>query len=277
MKNYLKICFYGITLIGLLVSCKKEAALEPSVIKLEYSLPQGNHAYDSRIVNFYQTYKTFILYQFTDADFRWNFNGNISYVAQQADPAHVETALNFFDKELFAYYSPELLKTMLPYKILLCKKIEYTMNTEETPVYSDVASTQTHIAFSNVDAGWDSFSTARKIKARGQLHGVLWSSAVARGKMEQAPAFIEGINYSYVGSWNYKSFGMFNPTSVAADDIFDYVSRITSHTKEAFEAEYLNADFDPTGVYRRRYEALLAYYKTKYNLDLQAIGNANLH
>ncbi|MGE8426993.1 MAG: hypothetical protein ACN6O7_03915 [Sphingobacterium sp.] len=277
MKKFLKIYFYGLALLGFLLGCKKDAPLEPSEIKLPYSLPQGNHAYDTRIVNFYEKYKTFILYQFTDADFRWNFSNNIQYSAEQADPAHVETALNFYDRELFAYYSPAFLNTMLPYKILLCKNIRYIMSTDEIPVYSDVARTQSHIAFSNVDAGWGSFSVARKIDVRGKLHGIFWASAIARGKIELAPEFIKGINYPSVGSWNYKSFGMFTDVTVSADDVFDYVSRITSHTKAAFEAEYLNAAADPTGVYRRRYEALLDYYKTKYNIDLQAIGDAPLH
>ena len=56
---------YTAALSIILLSCKKEAVLKPETISPLHTLPQGNHAYDTRIVDFYNKNGTYILYNLT--------------------------------------------------------------------------------------------------------------------------------------------------------------------------------------------------------------------
>src|ERR1035437_3706991 len=79
-------------------SCKKEAPLTPSTEKIGYVVPQGNNDYDATIVNFYNTYGKYLLYNFTDKDTYWTPNGwrkatlgtngywTLGYLESPADP-----------------------------------------------------------------------------------------------------------------------------------------------------------------------------------------------
>ena len=49
-------------------ACKKEAALTATPDETGYSVPQGANAYDTTILNLYNKYGTYFLYQFTDKD-----------------------------------------------------------------------------------------------------------------------------------------------------------------------------------------------------------------
>ena len=280
MKDKIRIIFLSLFAISVLGACK-ETVLQPSENQSsQYSLPQGNHPFDQRIVDFHKKYGTYILYKFTEEDFRWNFTLRLAYSGIPADPDRVEKALNFLDKELFGYYDEELLKQLLPFKFMLSKEIRWLdlATGYPDPGPTDAVCSESHVAFGHVGPRWDSF-TEQKIRAvKGNLHGTLWRSAMERKKIEKAPNFIKGIDYSNVASWNYRDFGIFNSTSNSAtQDFGDYIARITSHTLAELETLYFNPEFDPTGIYRAKYEALIAFYKANYNIDLQTIGNAKLH
>lgn len=268
--------------IGLLAGCKKES-LQVFDPQPQYQLPQGNHPYDQRIIDFYNKYGTYILYRFNDVDFRWNYSRKLFFVAQPADPAYVEKTLNFLDKELFGYYKPEQLKAWMPYKILLCKEIHALDPSDYTkemplPEFVDAEWALSHIAFGHADARWDKYTVAEKKTARGNLHAVFLASAVARKKIEITVDFSKGVNYIAVNSSNYKALGIFDPYHQSLqEDIRDYVSRIAGHTKAELETLYFNPEFDPTGIYREKYEALISFFKANYNIDLQALGEEGLH
>lgn len=280
MKDKIKIIFLTLFTISVLGACK-EAVLQPSEQQpQQYSLPQGNYPFDQRIVDFHKKYGTYILYKFTEKDFRWNFTTPLSYSGIPADPDRVEKALNFLDKELFGYYNEELLKQLLPFKFMLSKEIRWLNVTpgDPDPGPIDAVCSESHVAFGHVDPRWESFSEQKIRAVKGSLHGTFWQSAIERKKIEKAPNFMKGIDYSNVGSWNYRGLGIFDSKSNRAHlDLGDYIARITSHTLAELEALYFNPEFDPTGIYREKYEALIAFYKQNYKIDLQAIGDAKLH
>ncbi|MDR2271015.1 MAG: hypothetical protein LBF27_08940 [Sphingobacterium sp.] len=270
--------FYTLLIMASLFSACKEEQLVASDPKPQYVLPQGNHDYDKRIVAFYQKYKSFILYKFSEADFNWNVTSRIKYVATEGDPNYVEKSLNFLDKELFNYYDPQLLTSWMPYKILLCKNIhQLDQESKPLPEFADAAWTFTHIAFGHTDARWDTLTDTQKKRARGILHGALWATVGARKKIQMAPKFIAGIDYTWIDQNNYQSFGAFRLLNTAHEDLAEYVARITGYTKAEMDALFLNDTFDPTGIFRRKYNAVIDFYKTNYKIDLQAIGNSNIH
>lgn len=122
-----------------LTSCDySEDALQPSDIKSAYRLPQGDHAYDQRIVDFYKKYGSSILYKFTDKDACWTPTGWKSYQPDMESPAssvtgpvmtcaneaYIGQQLDLLDEVWFSKFNDKMLKDFLPAKILLCDKLD---------------------------------------------------------------------------------------------------------------------------------------------------------
>ncbi|MDF2516331.1 MAG: hypothetical protein K0R59_1627 [Sphingobacterium sp.] len=280
IQNFIRLLLGTLSLAFLLVSCKKDK-LEALEARPQYVLPQGNHDYDIRIVDFYKKYNTYILYKFTDADFRWNYTDLIYFRGVPADEKFVAQSMDFLDKELFSYYDEKILQSWMPYKIMLCSDIRQLFDDEgsRTPIDSvvDVAWSLSHFAFGGVAAKWNGYTRAQKLEAKGRLHGVFWASAASRHAVDLPPDFIRGIDYVGISHSEVKSLGLFVFSRSPYNDLSEYVTRITKHTKAELETLYFNPEFDPTGIYRIKYEALIAFYKTNYGIDLQAIGESGLH
>jgi hypothetical protein len=90
----LKKILYPLILLLMAAGCKKEDAIVPDKIVPEYSLPQGNHPYDTQIVDFHNKYGCYILYKFTEKDFKWNITNNLLYTADQGDENYIAPALD---------------------------------------------------------------------------------------------------------------------------------------------------------------------------------------
>lgn len=100
------ITLFSLTIIG----CKKkEDALAPSEITIQYQLPQGNHDYDPELVELNKKYGTFFLYKFSAVDFAaspvYVAGGvNENYTVDVADEAYVGKVLAFVKKNWLTYY-----------------------------------------------------------------------------------------------------------------------------------------------------------------------------
>lgn len=272
---------YTAALSIILLSCKKEAVLKPEQISPMYTLPQGNHAYDTRIVDFYNKNGTYILYKFNSNDFRWNITNHIPYMAEEADENWVEPSLNFLDDQLFSFYNPAVLKQILPYKIILASKIRALVPSEnelipdplDIPVMSTYA--YSHLAFGNCNSQLPLMTAIEIQKAKSQLHTSLWSSAIQGERIELPPVFISATNYANVYPFNVAQHGVFfqeNGFFTLVQDMLDYVNLITSNTKTELESTLFIPEKDPLGRFRFKYNAIIEYYKTNYQIDLQAIG-----
>jgi hypothetical protein len=275
----LKTIFSALIAISIgLLSCKKEAPLQETEIKPEYVLPQGNHPYDQQIVSFYKKYNANILYKFSSKDFRWNLTENIPYIADQADEAYVGQALDTLNRKLFRFYSEPFLKEMLPYKIILAKLIlakNPGADTSSTPLHT--AFSTSHFAFGDVNSGLNSQSAEENIEIKGQLHNAFWASALYTHKIAMPPQFAGLTDYSAVWEDNINDAGIFvyEPQIKAEGDFLTYIKMITSHTSAYFEENVFNPENDPNGRFKLKYTTIVNYYKSKYNLDLQLIGNTN--
>lgn len=97
-----------------------------------YSLPQGNHEYDKDIVNWFDKYGFYTVYEYNIGDMYWantdweeqvepNLGGNLS--AKQADPDYVAPVLDMFKELFLSYYSEDILKENMPLKVFLCSEL----------------------------------------------------------------------------------------------------------------------------------------------------------
>ncbi|TKC61466.1 hypothetical protein FBD94_13130 [Pedobacter hiemivivus] len=273
----LKTLVYPLIALLMVAGCKKEAAIMPDTITPEYSLPQGNHPYDTQIVDFYQTYGCYMLYKFTEKDFNWNISNKLSYVADQGDENYIVPALAALDKYLFKYYSSDFLKKALPYKIILSARIREIVDrtdTLATPVNS--VSTFSHFAFGHAGSSLAGMTENELKVMKVDLHREFWMQAVSLGKIPLPPTFVRATNYEDVFSWTAKANGVFFPTAngVATNvytDFEGYMNVIASKTVEELEQSLFKPLNDPNGKYKLKYNMIISYYKTVYGIDLQGI------
>ena len=94
-----------------------------------YTLPQGKSPADSRIVELYNKYGSYFLYEFSRQDFIWTFVANSTippYQCTPADPAYVGPFLDLLEDIWFQFYTDDFLATYLPYRVFLTGTIVWT-------------------------------------------------------------------------------------------------------------------------------------------------------
>ena len=268
------IFLYSLLLILVFAGCKKQAEIQPDEAKPFYTLPQGNHPYDDTIVDFYRTYGCYILYKFSEADFRWNINNNlINYEAEQGDENYIAASLAALDQYVLKFYTADFLKKALPYKIILSAKITKTVN--DTTIVNSTSSSS-HFAFGRAGSSLDGMTDAALKTLKVDLNREFWTQAITYDKIALPPFFVSATNYENVQSFNKKNFGVLMAVGEAGQtlrgDFLEYISLIAITTKEELEKTLFLPANDPNGKYKLKYNTIIDYYKTVYGIDLQAMA-----
>ena len=276
-------------IVLLATGCKKEATPVPDTNKPPfYSVPQGNHPFDDQIVDFYKKYGSYILYKFDKGDYTWNLTSSLNMYATQADENKLPDALNFTFDYIFAAYSENALKKLLPYKIILPGSLynltPTTNGKYDTAWTSPVLVTNgfNFVTLAIADTITRMTPDAKKL-LRANFNFFLWKRALSQQSIEYPTGFTALINYSGANPGTYKDYGMLGmfPLFTAnqswwtpVEDMLYYIREITSKTSAQFAATYFTTAADPKGLIRKKYDMITTYYKTRYGLDLQAMGDA---
>lgn len=289
-------------LITTTIGCvKKEKVLtptpEPENIYGDHTLPQGNHEYDSEIVAFYKKYNTLILYKYEDKDIFWNMTqsiGQVSYDGQTdittrgyqytpADENYIGPQLELLKTQFFKYFTDDLLKKYLPRKIFLMDHFTFIEGGKGKPEQQArkeflVTSGVDYIAVAGGREDILSMKAEDKRTFRGQIVYFFLQQLIARGVAKPIAAFTNLTNYSLsmptwdltygngIVDWNRRQ-----PNS----DWEAYVEMITTTTYEDLigPGGFLSPGIDKKGVIRKKYEVMINYFKSEFNIDLSAIGN----
>lgn len=131
---------YLLFCVALFAGCNDEDDIVPRTEdEVFYQLPQGNHDYDDKIVEYYNKYGFYILYEFEKKDLYWNntvwteFRESSSdYVydatsmgtllGEPADPDYAGRVLEMCEKGCFNLY-PENYLNYMPLRFLLCSEL----------------------------------------------------------------------------------------------------------------------------------------------------------
>jgi len=284
MKN-LKYLLFTAAISMMLFACKKEEVLAPSFIEVQYKLPQGNHDYDPTLVELNKRYGSFFLYKFSMVDFAANpvySNGgfNESYLVDIADEAYVGKVLTFIQKNWLNYYPDAFLKANLPFKVLLGQNLRFKAS--PTTKYT-VLSNFNQITLSNFSVDFDLMTAAQMKTYVNNLHAEFFNFIFTRGKLDIPGEFTTVTNYTTATTTtNYNALGYVSLVVALQTgdrlnkDFLSYIALITSKTKAELDASVLKPTADTGGLIKKKYDIIINYYKTKYNIDLQAIGNAGV-
>lgn len=256
-----------------MIACQKEEKLTASTYENAYTLPQGNTATDDTIMAIHQQYGTYVLYRFTQDDYAYNFTFKLKDSAFSANPAYVDTALQFFRQQLMMYYPESFLRKTMPFKLLLASYIGSADRRSATGFASNV---------STLTMGWaDStmlHKTPEEIKhLRSELHHYYWERAYRAGIIKIPVAFSElSPLYAYVNIYNRYSQGVVSDVYLTdltvGEDFLAYVELIAGSSVAELESGLFLPQNDTKGLIRKKYNIVNDYCKNEYGVDLQAIG-----
>lgn len=305
-----QVILYSCLLLLLTACYKKEADITPSDDTLGYTVPQGTHDYDDYIVQFYNKYHKYLLYEFTDKDYYWTptawkqptvNSSNVWTTGEEvvkADPAYVGDQLKLIDSIWFKYYSDAFIKDFLPVKILLCKSVDSisTAIVSYSPVTfgKGVTSVASWYSYDNITVNYGNstaatLTTAQVKKIATKLHLVFMQSIKERALVTATSNFSSIANYGTTYTTQALAYAQgiiypYNTSPTANLDWITYMTAMVSMNETNLKAStaatntsywgILNATKDVNGRIKQRYNMVRNYYITNYNVDLQAIGNA---
>ncbi|MDL2319710.1 putative zinc-binding metallopeptidase [Alistipes sp. OttesenSCG-928-B03] len=195
------ICFLGIVLS----SCQKEDSIgSPYPIREDYILSQGNasQAANDKIQEIYDTYGSYIIYDFTQKDADWqeaSSTGAISnpYVVDKATPEGVENFLKLIDKGWLKFIPDNQLKgKWLPYRVLLADTVKQTRKpntyspSQRNPLYYPSRVTGMSLTFADTYRK-KNMTQEEAVTEKNKMNLIVWNYYMDKGLVDLSPIYEE--------------------------------------------------------------------------------------
>lgn len=290
-----------------LVSCASDLSIsEIEPLTPDYELPQGKSPADSRIVELYKKYGTYVLYEFPEKDFNWKLIDTslgepetppVTYSYKPADPAYAGDILDLLEKSWFRFCKDEFLKKYFHQKVFLVSALQQgEMDEEDEYRFIDFLIETHHMVISNCSEKIRDKSDYEMRELRISLQESLLNSWMY-DKIGEAPndffkvssytshaidydpdsedftrtrGFIFADKYGY--EWSTYLMGADFPEYSKWDmdqDLYHYIYALITRTS----AEW--ADDLTYPLVKEKYDILIKFFLEKYGLDIQAMGNAD--
>ena len=245
----------------------------------EYVLPQGKSDADDRIVDFYEQYGRYILYDYTYLDFRYEL-GVFEY--ELPDPQYVGDMLDFLNEIWFNFYPEDFKKEYLPLKIFLAGAIE-----------PDYGGYYCLVNSSSVGVGFCSdilreFTPEEKLEFMRDLQIELWDNYLDKfdvpeeffelssytsvadtdpesGNYARNRGFVEDYTSTYFPDW-YTSASSTGELSKDTD-LISYIMGMILRTSEDWAADL------EWPLVKQKYDLLRDWLMDIYGVDLQKMGD----
>lgn len=284
----------------LAAGCKKEAALtateEKENVYGDHTLPQGNHTYDADILQLFQKYNTLFLYKYVPHDLYYQLK---DYTGGKYDAVKDSTFYGYFDvpanenyigqqlgllKDTWLKFYPDVaLKAMLPKKVFLLDSFFYAYTGKGKPIDNwpylyDTYQGEDFFAVTWGGSRITSISAAERYSLKSTLNALFLKTARQKQIIVRSQAFSTVSNYTAATWSNYWELGLIDYYSRTPDTDWDaFVTMIVSNTYADLTAPggYLSSSWDTKGLIRKKYDIMIAWFKTNWGIDLQAIGNAS--
>ncbi|NSL85691.1 hypothetical protein ECE50_002540 [Chitinophaga sp. Mgbs1] len=282
--------------IGLLSACKKNDNNTPPSKKADtyYQLPQGHAAFDQQIVNWYHQYNTYVLYRFTEKEFKYGITGFYpqAMLCKTADTCSMPAAVSFLKNYWFDFYTDDFLRKFLPFKILLAGQMfrsDDGFDTTTVRITYPMAGLD-YIIIPHVDSAFATMPSAQRQLLKTALnitflHSLFFgSSDFTPGKITPPAAFFEVSPYNRKGITNADKYqygflllGMDNNQQFTApgkyEDFEIYLETILSTPSRILATTLLSPAKDPNGLIRKKCDIIIRYFKEEHKVDIQGIAD----
>ena len=284
MKKYF---LFFVMCIGL-GACSKDNDLGPiEALSPDYPLPYGKSSADDRIVEIYDSYGSYILYEYSLLDFQYGLSS--SYLYTLPDPEDVGDMIDLLEDIWFDFYPTEFHKKYMPYKIFLAKTLERNQNGRIVPIYLAIG--EECIALGYCSDTLRKMSNNMKLQFKNDLQTQLWNnwcydtivkfpeeffmvsdySRKAEEYDEQSPDFTRtrGFVETNIGL-EWSAYINYPATTLSKEmDLYSYMSNFVTRTEDEWAADL------EYPLVKKKYDILREYFSDMYNVDIQHIGNCD--
>lgn len=254
----------------------------------EYELPQGKSNADDRIMAYHDLYGTYILYEYTDWDYRYELTN--SYNFKLPDPIYVGDMLDLLEDIWFDFYPVDFHKKYMPLKIMLAEYLEYEDIWMETSTFYFVLTRNS----SAIGIGFCSdtlrkITSQTKLEFKNNLQRNLWYDWLTR--IDFPDEFFEISDYSCAAVLDDSSSDYTRSRGFVADYYNDYYNEWS--TKVDWQTRLLNKQTDLRSfimgmivrstadwkddlewpLVKQKYDILRDWIQKEYGFDIQEIGN----
>ncbi len=199
-----------------MVSCADdgEGIGSPLDIYNDYDLPQSgaSDAANQRILNYYDKYGSFVLYDFTNKDAMWVMNtgvassGGREYIATTGDPANVDAMLDYIEEIWLDYFPDDFLKKGgMPYKIFLADSVYMKRDWGDGNIKKTAYNYYIN-GNSIIIAGLNKVSTMteyEKSTRKAELFNAMWTYYKSNGLIDDPEEFYAGTDYTTKPTMTY--------------------------------------------------------------------------
>lgn len=258
------------------MACSEDKEIgEVTPLTMAYELPQGKSTADERIVELYNRYGMFIVYDYENKDFHYD-NALDSYAYELPDPEYVQDMMDLLEDIWFGFYSEKFHQKTLPYQIFLAKELTNT-------VYDQgkfMALGNFSLAFDRCSDEIRNITPEAKLKLKNELQLTLWLNkwTATGGDIEIPEEFYEVSDYDIIttntdeSATNYfKAEGFIDyidGMTFKNEDIDAFIKGMLTWTSERWAEEL------KWPLVKKKYDILRDYFIENYNVDLKKIGDA---
>lgn len=264
--------------------------------EFKYSLPQGAHEYDDKIVDWFKRGDFYILYKFEPKDVyfdgsywietTWDsashiYNGNI--LVEVAEEEFVEEQLMLIEEMFLEFYPDTILRRCMPMKLLLCSSLKREPSSKQMHVYSGYD----YLAVNWGNEQIRSLSNKEKLLFKNEVNKTFFKRIYDKKLMAISEDFTVLSPYgNRVEKENMYEQGFLKDSYVGLDEKTDWMSYIevileypyTFLCEEPEDGDYsmkgiLHPKKDSRGLINLKYEILTKYLFDTYGVDIQKIGD----
>ena len=180
-----------------LCSCSKDVALGPDVeLERDYVLPQGGDPdADERIMDLYEKYGSYFLYDFTVADLNWNQVANsMLYKLALGEPKYALDMLDLLDEVWLKFYPEEFLKQNLPYRVFMADTVYSVLSWTDRPEIC-VKTGDNSLAFGYMNEDLKNKTAAEKLELKNTVQSLFFDLLQVRKAISIPEEFYKISDY----------------------------------------------------------------------------------
>jgi len=182
------------------VACSEDELSNPTDLPDDVEIPQGlaSEEVDSRIVDLYDQYGSYFLYDYTEKEILWNLvnpGTSTRYSIHPPKLTYIDDQLTLFQELFLNFYPEEFLRKTLPYKIYLAEKVE-KMTWQNVEVYAEFYGNSIFLGYADERAA--SLSPASKYNRFREVNEGFINWQFSRGKFTIPEGFDALTDYSIV-------------------------------------------------------------------------------
>lgn len=290
-----KLIFIVLSLV-LWASCYDEDKLAPTETpEFNYTLPQGNHDYDTKIVDWNERCGFYALYKFEPRDVYWNIRTwlepGVTEIStprvkvEQADEAYVGQLIDVLERRFLNFYPDTMLRRCMPLKVLLCRELL------DGGVYDrDIRFGLDFMALNGASENFQTKTPHQIDLMKDTMNLSFIYRLTENKKIAISEEFLSVSSYQEKPVTKEEMYGggylvsTYSSPKDKNNDWKEYLQAIIKNPYDYLKAEPEDGDTSFKGILhdkkdvnkkiRQKYDILIRYFKSEYGVDLQAIGNS---